>query len=73
MMAAAHDNAPSNDVDVAIVGGGPCGQALALGISRAAPHLRVALLERTTALKPVGFTIGLLGERRGFSSARDAA
>lgn len=55
--ATTHDS----EVDVAIVGSGPCGAALALGISRAAPGLRVALLERTTSLKPVGFTIGLLG------------
>ena len=48
-------------VDVAIVGGGPCGLATAVGIARAAPDLRVAVLERADQLRPVGFTIGLLG------------
>ena len=52
-------------VDVAIVGGGPCGLAVAVGLSRAAPSLKVAVLERADALRPVGFTIGLLGKDRG--------
>ena len=52
-------------VDVAIVGGGPCGLAIAVGLRNAAPDLKVAVLERADELRAVGFTIGLLGEREG--------
>jgi hypothetical protein len=53
-------------VDVAIVGGGPGGLAAALAIERAAPGTRVAVFERARSLKPVGFTIGLMGKRERF-------
>ena len=49
------------DVDVAIVGGGPAGLAAALAIERASPSTRVAVFERARVLRPVGFTIGMMG------------
>ena len=59
----ANSSSPSlSDVDVAIVGGGPAGLSAALAIERAAPGTRVAVFERARSLKPVGFTIGLMGE-----------
>lgn len=54
--------ASSPDVDVAIVGGGPAGLATALALARSAPNLKVAVLERAREMKPIGFTIGLMGE-----------
>lgn len=59
---AARATAAAPDVDVAIVGGGPAGLATARALARVAPHLRVAVLERTKKMLPVGFTIGLMGE-----------
>eukprot|EP00884_Botryococcus_braunii_P014527 jgi/Botrbrau1/23075/Bobra.0243s0016.1 len=41
-------------VDVAIVGGGPGGLALAVGLLRANDQLKVKVFERASALRPVG-------------------
>ena len=62
MAAPAASRGTINDVDVAVVGGGPAGLSAALAIERAAPGTRVAVFERARSLKPVGFTIGLMGK-----------
>ena len=49
-------------LDVAIVGGGPGGLAAANSVLLAAQHdLRVRVFERARRLRPVGFTLGLMG------------
>lgn len=54
-------SAKNHDVDVAIFGGGPAGLSTARAIEIASPGTRVAVFERARSLKPVGFTIGLMG------------
>eukprot|EP00877_Chromochloris_zofingiensis_P007201 jgi/Chrzof1/2734/Cz11g27080.t1 len=51
----------SREVDVAIIGGGPAGLSLAVGLRTALPSLKVAVFERGAALKPKGAAVTLPG------------
>jgi salicylate hydroxylase len=44
-------------IDVAIVGGGPCGLAAALALRKASPTCSIAVFERDAELKPVGSSV----------------
>ncbi|KAJ1474245.1 hypothetical protein T484DRAFT_1833156 [Baffinella frigidus] len=47
----------SGVIDVAIIGGGPCGLAVALALRKASPAATIAVFERDAHLKPVGSSV----------------
>ncbi|KAJ1462695.1 hypothetical protein M885DRAFT_505730 [Pelagophyceae sp. CCMP2097] len=49
--------APVLRVDVAIIGGGPCGLATALALRKASPFAKIAVFERNAELLPMGSSI----------------
>lgn len=62
--------------DVCIVGAGPGGLAAALAVKRAAPRLRVTVVERASALAPRGALVAVVpnvrvGGERMVSGRRD--
>ncbi|GMH39906.1 hypothetical protein BSKO_07810 [Bryopsis sp. KO-2023] len=60
------------EVDVAIVGGGPGGLATACAIKKTCPDLIVRVYERAPAFKRIGFTLGLMDNGANAISAIDA-
>ena len=55
-------------LDVAIVGGGPCGLATALALKKAAPSIEVAIFERDAALEPKGSSVAIF--KSGWAALR---
>ncbi len=57
--------AVASELDVAIIGGGPGGLAAAHAVTAAAPHLKVAVLERVPQLirRGAGFSLAVNGQK----------
>ncbi|KAK9901587.1 hypothetical protein WJX75_003519 [Coccomyxa subellipsoidea] len=63
----------TEDLDVAIVGGGPGGLSVGVCASLADSHLKIKVFERASSLRPAGFVVGILPNALKAIQAMDAA
>ncbi|CAL8467996.1 g7534 [Coccomyxa elongata] len=63
----------TEDLDVAIVGGGPGGLSAGVCASLADPYLNIKVFERASSLRPAGFVVGVLPNALKAIHAMDTA